>query len=367
MSSQSLPLPQHVYWVVLAGGGGTRLWPLSRAEKPKQFLELTDTSLIEQSLERLRIYPDFKDTNVYVSTAHDQAHHIYKMMDTGLEIKGTIEEPGRRDTGPAILLAVLTILQKDPQAHIMFLPSDPFIPSKDYQNFSNSIQKVMAATEKEEKIVLLGRKPDYPATGFGYIEYKEDSLGEGPKNILRFHEKPKLPVAEQYLKRDNMLWNMGMFAGRAEVFAKLFRKYAPSMYDSVKGYIEGSCDYMSAEKKSVDFAIMEPASLDSRLMVVPCDSFSWQDVGNIDTFLTIKNQFIADSGQESNPIIEAASHANKAISKRADKLIAFVGVEGLCVVDTENTLLISKCSEAENVKHVVNKLNTQPDKYAPYL
>ena len=363
----ALPKPEHVYWVILAGGGGTRLWPLSRADKPKQFLNLTDSSLIEQSVERLKSYPHFNETNVFVSTSRDQAAHVYENMDNGLEIKGTIEEPGRRDTGPAILLAVTTIMKQDPDANIMFLPSDPYIPKENYHAFSDTLKDVMEAVDTEDKLVLLGKKPEYPATGFGYIEYRQLGGESKLKSIARFHEKPNLERASHYLQQDNMLWNMGMFAGKAKVFDELFRKYAPRMYAGVKGYANGTLDYMDAEKKSVDFPIMEPASLDNQLLVLPVDSFSWQDVGNIDVYLGIKNNFLKSFGLPQNPIVSFKRHSNKALSHKSDKMIAFVGVEGLCVVDTDNALLIAKCNEAENVKQVVDRLSEQPKKYAPYL
>ena len=365
--SFALPNPKHVYWVILAGGGGTRLWPLSRVDKPKQFLDLTDSSLIQQSVERLKFYPKFKETNTFVSTSQEQAHHVYKIMDQGLKIDGTIEEPNRRDTGPAILLAVMTILKKDPKAHIMFLPSDPYIPYEDYQSFSKALEDVMEGLDKEDKIVLLGKKPDYPATGFGYIEFKRDEKETKLKDIAKFHEKPKLEVASQYLQMDNMLWNMGIFAGKARVFAELFSNYAPKMYRDITNYIDGKVDYIEAEKKSVGFAIMEPASLNNQLKVLPIDSFSWKDVGNIDVFLSIKNEFLQKSGVPKNPSINVKSKNNKALSSKSNKLIAFVGVEGLCVVDTEDTLLVSKCSEAEDVKQVVNRMNENQTIFAPYL
>ena len=330
-------------------------------------MELTDSSLLEQSVERLKSYPDFEETNVYVATSSEQAPQVYGMMDRGLKVQGLIEEPGRRDTGPAILLAVLTILRKDPQAQIMFLPSDPYIPSEDYHAFSLVLKDVMEAVDAEDKLVLLGKKPDYPATGFGYIEYQTSAQNSKAKPIARFHEKPVLEIASQYVKQENMLWNMGMFAGKAAVFGKLFEKHAPEMYRNIQAYLDGSFDYMEAEKKSVDFAIMEPASLDKQLLVLPVDSFSWKDVGNIDVYLSIKNQFLQQLDLPQNPIVNVKSKNNKALSYKSDKLVAFVGVEGLCVADTENSLLITKCSEAESVKEVVNQLNEQPNKYTVHL
>ncbi len=365
----SLPLeavkPQNVHWVILAGGSGTRLWPLSRAEKPKQFLEVTQGNLIQQSIDRLKLYPDFDQTHVYISTGSDILAQVNRLRSDGLHVDDVIVEPARRDTGPAILLSTLRILEKDPDALIMFLPADPYIPEGDYTVFSDYLKATMDYIGNEDKLLLLGKKPEFAATGYGYIEFNAKAgTVHGIQSISRFHEKPKLEVAESYLQRSNFLWNMGIFAGKAKVFAQLFAKYAPQIYQPMVDYVAGKGSYEAAQKKSVDFAVMEPSSLNGELAVLPVDNFRWHDVGNVDVFLSIRGQYLQEQG-EAPLVYELEASGNKVKTDTAGKMVAIVGVDGLCVVDEKDVLLITKCTEAERLKQVVDDLkkNKQFEKF----
>lgn len=360
-----MPNPKNVYWVILAGGSGSSLWPLSRDDKPKQFLTVTDSNLIQQSVNRLKSYPSFPKTHVYISTGTKLEGQVRKLEKKGLEIEGIITEPGRRDTGPAILLSVLTILKKNPDAYIMFLPADPYIPTKDNQLFASNLTKAMNYLEKNDQIVLLGKKPDYPATGFGYIEYQK-SAGS-VKQISRFHEKPQLSVAKEYLEQGNMLWNMGMFVGKGATFKKLFKVYAPEMSQGVKQYLDKKGTYDAVKKLSIDFAVMEPASEKGQLAVVPVEGLEWHDVGNVDVFMKIRDKFLRAMGKfpTNNIMVDATNNLFYMANK--EKLLALVDVKGLCIVDTKDVLLIASCKNAEKVKRLVIKMTKEPGKYGPYL
>lgn len=359
LASAALPPPEHVHWVILAGGSGTRLWPLSRATKPKQFLELTEGNLIQQSIDRLKLYPSFEQTHVYLSTGSDVIHQIDRLRAEGLKVDDVFVEPSRRDTGPAILLAALKILEKDPNAHIMFLPADPYIPEQDYPVFAQYLIQSMEAS-LSERLVLLGKKPTYATTAYGYIESGANLSQGAAFAIQRFHEKPKLEVAETYLKSPNMLWNMGIFAAKGQTFARIFAKHAPIMYQDLQNYLHGQGNYDACEKKSVDFAVMEPASLAGELAVIAAQNFSWYDVGNIDVFITLRQSYLAEQ-QLNSLTYQYQAQNNKAMTKDPNKLVAFVGVEGLCVIDETDVLLVAKCSDAENLKKVVDELKLRKD------
>ena len=364
----ALPNPKNIYWVILAGGSGTRLWPLSRLEFPKQFLSVTDKSLLKQSIERLKFYPNFSKTHIYISTEKGLRKHFTSMKEEGIEFEGIIEEPSRRDTGPAILLATLEIMKKDPHAYIMFLPADHYIPPKDYSQFGSYLQQMMQHVEEKNKIVLLGKTPKYPATGFGYIEYAQDAVNKSAlQAVVKFHEKPKEELAKKYLDQGNTLWNIGIFAGKAETFSKLFKKYANNIYKGIEQYVQGTASYQNVEKKSVDFAIMEPSSKVGKLAVLPTDNFEWQDVGNINSYLAIQDQYLEAQNIEKPKIITKDAMHNKVFLKNKKKLVSFIGVDNLCVVDTDDVLLVTDCDQAEKIKTVVNDMNQNKEKYASFL
>ena len=365
----AIPKPKNIYWVVLAGGGGTRLWPLSRADLPKQFLSVTDKNLIAQSIDRLKAYPGFDQSHVYISTGKDLVSHVQKMQGQGFPIEGVIVEPERRDTGPAILLATLKILAKDPNAYIMFLPADPYIPTENYQQFAQSLMDVMESVEKSNKIVLLGKKPEYPATGYGYIEYSnsEPSLGSRYHKVSVFHEKPNENVAKSYVSRKNMLWNLGMFAGKAETFKQLFKRFANETYEGVEKYLQGKGAYAKVNGKSVDYSIMEPGSKSGDLVVVPADHFKWRDVGNVDVFISIRDEFNKMNNGFHQKVISKNAKNNKVLTQDTKKLVALIGVENICLVDTEDALLVTKCQESEQVKKVVETMKQNKDHFGSYL
>lgn len=332
-----------VYCVILAGGSGTRLWPLSRANKPKQFLSVgSELTLLEQAVARVSL--SVPRSNIWVGTTKEYVEKVQECV--GGKIGNIVVEPGVRNTGPAILLSCFEIYKKDPDACIVFLPSDPFIPEKDRFVFflDNAIDYII----KNEKIALLGLKPRYPATGYGYIEYDEHS-GKAPFLVKKFHEKPALDIAQQYCKQGNMLWNISMFCGKARVFLEEFKKEASHMFEGVRAYVEGIACYEDVVADSIDYAVMEKSK---QVCVFPVD-FEWFDVGNVEVFLSLQQ------GYKPNKSKVVSVDAENNLVNADGKLIALVGVHDLCIVETDDTLLITKRDQAEKVRQVVQKLKTE--------
>lgn len=341
---------KNVYFVILAGGNGTRLWPLSRADKPKQFLEVgEDKTLLEQAITRVSsIVPK---ENIWISTTAKHATNIQKHV--GDRIGNIVVEPGMRNTGPAILLSCLQIHKKNPNAVVMFLPSDPFI--SDTEKFVNYVKDGILFAASNGGITLFGIQPTYPATGYGYIEFDNVNKHEAPYKVLRFHEKPKLETAKEYIAKDNMVWNICMFCGKTQVFLEEFKIHAPEIFNGVIKFFNNQGDYNDVKSDSIDYAIMEKSD---NIFVIPAD-FPWCDVGNIEVFLKLQKQH---AQLNDNNIVKVNSNNNLVSVK--DKLVALVGINDLCIVETNDILLITKRDQAEKVRQVVAQLkNTENDKY----
>jgi mannose-1-phosphate guanylyltransferase len=333
----------HFYCVILAGGVGERLWPLSRQQKPKQLLEIHEhQTLLDQAVARVATLVNYK--NIFISTTKQFESKIAGMF-LG-KIGGTIVEPGLRNTGPAILLSCIEIYEKDPEAIIAFLPSDPFIPSFDNFKFNQALDNALQNASRKNQIILLGVKPTYPATGYGYIEFDESDL-QPPFPIKKFHEKPALAIAQKYIESGSMLWNIGMFCGKASVFIHEYKKFAPEIYHGVVDYCTGKADYDDVKSDSIDYAVMEKSK---KISVLPVD-FDWCDVGNIEVFLSIKKQ--AGSLSEEKVI---QTHSSNNLVDVPKKLVALIGVHDLCIVETDEVLLITSREEAEKVRDIVKQI-----------
>lgn len=335
---------QHCYCVILAGGGGTRLWPLSRAEKPKQFLTLHNgQTLLEHTIERMRLAVE--QDHIWLSTTQSYASRITDYM--GGSHGGMIVEPALRNTGPSLVLSCLKLYEQDPEAIVMFLPADHFIPSP--QQFLPYCERACEYAATSDRILLFGLKPQYPATGYGYIEYDDTVSVTGcePYSVKKFHEKPSSEVAQQYCEQRNMLWNIGIFCARVTVFIEEFKRLAPDVYTAVVDYHHGHGEYEAARSISVDHMIME---ISDRVSVFPV-TCEWVDVGTLEPFLALRT---SSDGFIPARVVNVDSKDNVVYVN--DTLVALVGVENLCVVQAGDTLLIVQRDHMHKVTNVVQSL-----------
>ncbi len=333
----------NAYGLILAGGVGERLWPLSRQENPKQFLSVDSSrSLLEQSINRFNgIMPSDR---LWVVTSEKHARLADSLLRK--KIGNILVEPSGRNTGPALLYACLELYKKDPNAIAVFVPADPYIPEKDYSLYQKYISQAIHFAGTHDAIVLCGVKPTYPATGYGYIEYQKANEQESFFAVERFHEKPSFPIAQNYVAQDNMLWNIGTFVSKVSVFIDEFKRIAPDLFVQMQEFQSGTKKYEDIISVSVDCAVIEKSN---RAWVLPVD-FSWCDVGNVDVFLSIKDEISLKKPE----VVAVESHNN--LVDVPDKLVALVGVDDLCVVETSDALLITKRSDAEKVRAVVAQL-----------
>lgn len=327
-------------FVILAGGHGERLWPLTSHDNPKHMLPFIDKrSLLEQTIYRIK--PLIKDKEqIIIVTNKSHEKKISELLSN--EPVLIMSESAVRNTAPAILSTCLALNKENPETVVAFLPSDHFIPDKN--SFNEYLSRACEYANTHDVFVVLGVKPMFPATGYGYIAYE---ISEEKNNsiypVIAFHEKPSRQRAEQYLADTCMVWNIGIFVGKVSTFLHQGYMHAPDLMASLEAYSNGLIRYEDVPAVSFDFAIMEKTR---DVVVVPAD-IVWHDVGNLDSFITLQQKY---QKQPSSTIVSFNSHDNIAYTHH--KRIAFVGVSNLCLVETEDTLLVISRDDVEYVRNV---------------
>ena len=360
-----------LYPVLLAGGAGTRLWPLSRRALPKQFVKiLGDFSLFQQSALRLVSSDKVKFNPHLTITNNDFRFYVREQLaNIGLDEGQIIIEPEGKDTAAAILLSCLYTLKQDPDAILLVAPSDHVIP--DIERFHDAVL-VGVEEAKKGQIVTFGVKPDRPETGYGYLKLKHPTEFEAVA-LEKFVEKPDLANAEKMYKSGEYLWNAGIFMFKASSMLGLFEKYLPSLVDHVSSAIEGGhydlgfCKldqnaWGQCEKISVDFGIMEKAD---NLTVVPFQS-AWSDLGGWDAVW--KELKPDENGVVTSQNALAMDCRNVLLrTESKDQQIVGLGLENIVVVSMNDAVLVANKDAVQNVKEVVAALEnnnvSQADKF----
>jgi len=345
-----------LYALVLAGGKGTRLYPLSRGENPKQFLKIINNrSFLKSTVER--IAPIVDKENVYIVTNKD---YISKIKD---ELKGFKEEniffePQNKETATCIGLSAVKLLKKDKDALMIVLPSDHYIEGK--KEYIEALKQGVEVAERRRGIVTLGINPARPETGYGYIEIGERITGNIQcYKVSRFTEKPNLEVAKDFLIKGTYLWNSGMFIFRADVILREIEKYIPKVYKSLMEIYKsiGETDenekiqeqYNLIDGISIDFGVMQKTR---RAYVLKCDFF-WDDIGSfgaLSRFLKSENANSITDG------VFLEECENCSVFGSDKKLIIGFGVKDLVIVDAGDIILVMDKSRDQEVKHLYNAI-----------
>ena len=327
-----------VYAVILAGGGGTRLWPASRRRRPKHFLPFAPggRALLLATVERVR--PVVPRERILVVTAASQVVEVQATV-RDLPVDNVVVEPVARNTAAAIALAARTLERRgDGQAVMAVLPSDHVVT--DEAAFSRVLEHAIAAAERH--IVTVGVPPRYPATGLGYLELGERS--EGPaREVRRFVEKPDLDRAREYVASGRHFWNSGMFFFRAERILEETQRHLPDVARALDGR------YEDAPSISIDYGIMEKVQ---DIWAVPGD-FGWSDVGNWADLAAVHPPDAAGQVRIGGPLVAVDARDNVVVG---DQLVALVGVEGLVVVTTDDAVLIMPKERGQDVRAIVAQL-----------
>ncbi len=341
--------------VIIAGGSGTRLWPLSTPEYPKHLLKVNgdERSLLQNTYERAKRLSQ----NIYVITESGHSHHIKDQL-TDLPSENFVIEPARRGTASCIVAALARVATNhDNDEPIAVLSADHFI--RDVVGFEHSFKVAGEVSKREGRIVLVGVEPDHPATGFGYIQkdgvYDQDSFAY---NVHSFKEKPDYNKAREYVKSGQYLWNCGYFVGSVNTFVNKMEKYAPDLFHDFKKLSESKNDeefnnrYLGFKSDSIDYALIEKVN---DLLVVPA-SFDWMDLGS---FGDMHRAVGADesgnyTGRSTN--VELQDVENSYIENLEEKPVAVIGLDNVVVINTKDGLLVTRKDLGQKVGEVAKKI-----------
>jgi mannose-1-phosphate guanylyltransferase len=353
---------QHLYAVIMAGGGGTRLWPFSRQKSPKQLIPLfSQRSLFQVAVDRLTGF--IPTERIYVVTIADQVQAL-QQQESQLPAGNFLIEPQPRGTAAVVAMAAGTIGKADPDAVLAVLTADHLIT-----NFASFQQHLAAAYEVAQKgyIATLGIKPTFAATGYGYIE-SGDRLGSFSGitafEVRRFIEKPDEAVARELVRKEQLSWNSGMFITRADVILGEFQKHMPDLHAVIQelrpllganhqdnGFVN---KWSGIKSQTIDYGIMEKTRLAA---VLPARDLGWNDVGSWDSFFDVTVP--DDNG---NIVVGARyigidSNNSLIVSSAPEHLIVSLGVKEMIIVHTPDATLVCPRGESQRVKELVNYLN----------
>lgn len=343
----------HYYGVVMAGGVGSRFWPVSTKQNPKQFHDMLGkgVSLIQKTFSRLeQLIPA---ENICIATNKDYESLVLEQLPN-VNKSQLFLEPAMRNTAPCILATALKIYAQDPEAVILVAPSDHWIELED--TFTDNIETSFKNCQERDILMTLGIKPSHPNTGYGYIQYETES--EGVAKVKQFTEKPELAVAEKFIAQGDYLWNAGIFVWSAKSILAAFEKNLPEMLalfqkDMNIWNTENEAEFLEtyypqAENISIDFGIMEKAD---NVFVLPVD-FGWNDLGTwgslYDKIAETKNENVSIGGE-----VMFRNSKGNIIRTQDNKHVVVQGLNDYIVVEKEGVLLICPKKDEQEIKAIV--------------
>jgi mannose-1-phosphate guanylyltransferase len=353
---------EHFYAVIMAGGGGTRLWPLSRKVTPKQSLSLFgDRTMFQIAVDRLDGL--FRPEQIFVVTVANQAEQLH-FQSPQIPTENFLIEPMPRGTASVVAMAAAALQKKDPEAVMVVLTADHYI--ENVVMFQAALRTANEAA-KQGYLVTLGIPPQYPSSGYGYIQSGQKINSFADFEVFRvkaFKEKPKIEVAEEFLKKGGYSWNSGMFIWRTDVILEKFRQLMPDTYEKVNSLLaELGVDHLSPHFHSVWESIV-PETIDYGIMeksdgcaVIPVNDLNWNDVGSWDSLFDV-----IDPDANGNILIHARhiglDTKNSLIcSSDPERLIVTLGMEDVILVDTGDAVLVCPRGQSQKVKELVNYLH----------
>jgi len=352
------------YCIIMAGGIGSRFWPMSRSSHPKQFLDILGTgeTLLQQTVRRFKkVCPP---ENIFIVT-NEQYRELIKEQIPEITDEQILGEPARRNTAPAIAFATYKIAAKTPEANLVVAPSDHIIMKE--EEFTNDIKTALDAVAKNNWLMTLGIKPNRPDTGYGYIQFDETKpYPEDPRihKVKTFTEKPKLDLARQFLESGDFLWNSGIFIWNLQTIQKAFEQFLPDLHSF---FSEGAENFYTDQEKdfindtfskcksiSIDYGVMEKAD---NVYVLASD-FGWSDLGTWGSLYDARSK--DDNG---NAIIgkEVMTYDTEGciINMPKDKLVVIQGLKDYVVVENENALLIIRKEDEQQIRQIVNDIKIE--------
>jgi mannose-1-phosphate guanylyltransferase len=359
---------KRLYSVIIAGGRGTRFWPLSRSRKPKQLLKLFGPkTLLDETADRVLSLGGSDQT--LIVTVAEQLNAVRKEL-SGLPRKNFLAEPEGKNTAPCIGLAALEVFARDPDAVMIILPADHWV--SDVPAFRRTLKTAAELAARHDRLVTIGIQPAYPETGYGYIVRGKPLTGDGISEayqVKRFKEKPDVKIARQLL-RQGSLWNAGIFAWRASTLLALMERYQPAIHNSLVKITDAAGgkslasptpklssviarEYKEMPSISIDHALLEPAGSDGRVVTVP-GQFGWSDVGS---WAAVHQMSARDSNGNASNGMWLGLGSKNCLIHAPDRLVVLLGLRDTFVVDTPDALLVGDLKRSQEVRDLVNELS----------
>lgn len=342
------------FGVIMAGGIGQRFWPLSREKIPKQFLNLGGKDImLNETIGRIELL--MKRENIFIVTNQEQMERVRSVSSDKIMEENILVEPAMRNTAACIGYAAFELQERYGECIMFVLPSDHYI--EDEKEFVNVLQKAAKVVEEEDVMVAVGITPTYPATGYGYIKFDNDTL-EDAKRVIKFVEKPEYEIAKKYLEDGRFVWNSGVYVWRVSTILKEIEQFMLALYESLVHIQEAKKDgrdeevsriYKELDSISIDYGVMER----SKNMKVVMGNFGWNDIGSWESL----NVFHAADYDGNITVGENVSVDTKScIVYSKDRMVATLGVEDLIVVETEDVVLICDRKRGQDIKGLIEVL-----------
>ncbi|MBK8309576.1 MAG: mannose-1-phosphate guanylyltransferase [Chitinophagaceae bacterium] len=346
---------KHHYVAIMAGGIGSRFWPMSRTDLPKQFLDILGTgkTLIQQTFERYsKLVPA---ENIYIVTAQEYVEIVKKQLPDFLE-ENILAEPSRKSTAPCIAYIAFKLLNKDPKAVMVAAPADNLVLETD--EFIKTAKKALSFVESVNALVTIGIKPTYPNTGYGYIQHETKAAAPDIYKVKTFTEKPNLELAQTFITSGDFLWNAGIFIWKVKNILAAMEKHLPEIYDvfvaekdkfntpQEKEAVEEI--YPQCTNMSIDFGVMEKAD---NVYLIP-GSFGWSDLGTWNSAWENKDKDYFGNAVVGKKVMTVDAK-NCIVHVPDNKLVLLQGLDEFIVVDTKDVLLICKKEKEQEIKDYV--------------
>ncbi len=343
--------------VIIAGGSGTRLWPLSLPDYPKHLLKINgdDRSLLQHAYDRAKHLTD----KIYVVPEAGHVQHVKEQLPD-LPDEAFIVEPARRGTANCIASALAYISSRhDNDEPIATIAADHYI--RDIDGFAHSFHISTEVSQEQKRIVLVGLEPDYPATGFGYIQ--KDSLFDEERsvyNVDSFKEKPEYKVAKQYVESGNYLWNCGYFVGSINTFKKKMAEFAPDLLDAYQSLVDAAPEayeetYLALENRAVEYALIEKVK---DLLVIPA-TFDWMDLGSFADMAKAVGANTDNGNYLSSDNIELENVNNSYVHNDEAKPVVLIGLDNVVVVNTPAGIVVARKDMSQKVGDVSKRINNK--------
>lgn len=351
-------MKNHYYALILAGGGGTRLWPMSRSANPKQMQRISgNRTMFQMTVDRLDGVIPIE--NVFVLTTEAQSVELKKQFPQ-IPDENFILETKPRGTASVIGLGAIHLFERDPQATLVVLPSDHFI--KNTALFHDILNDAYDAAA-DDHLVTIGIEPTAPATGYGYIEEGAQLPGTPAKRVLRFREKPDFETAKAFLASGNFWWNGGMFIWRAERILEEIRRFLPDVSDRL-GRIRAAIgtdgydavfreNWEVIQPTTIDYGVLEKAD---DIVFLPAKGLEWDDIGSWDSLFDVLDADESGNYRVGGRQLAIDSCGNLTGSDQADKLIVTIGLQDTVVIESGNAILVCPRSESQRVREAVERL-----------